>query len=177
MSGPFEEGGIDAELLGRLLDRYGAALALYAAQWTDSGDDCVQESFVELARQRTVPEHVVGWLYRVVKNRALNAARGARRRREREARSIADRFVIGQHPAVFDRSDANAIVEALDHLVAGDREVIVMRIWGGLTFEEIAAALSISISSAHRQYVRALKELRQLLESTCSTDENRKSCH
>jgi len=177
MSGPFEEGGIDAELLGRLLDRYGSALALYAAQWTDLADDCVQESFVELARQRTVPEYVVGWLYRVVKNRALNAARGARRRREREARSIADRFVIDQQPAIFDRGDSVAVIEALDHLEAGDREIIAMRVWGGLTFEEIAAALSISVSSAHRQYGRSLEKLRQLLESTCSTNKNRKSLH
>jgi RNA polymerase sigma-70 factor (ECF subfamily) len=177
MSGPFEESGIDAELLGRLLDRHGSALALYAAQWTDSADDCVQEAFVELARQRTVPEYVVGWLYRVVKNRALNAARGARRRREREAQSIADRFVIDQQPAVFDRSEGTAVVEALEHLETGDREMIVMRIWGGLTFEEIATALSISVSSAHRQYGRSLEKLRQLLESTCSTNKNRKSFH
>ncbi len=175
MSGPFEEGAIDAELLGRLLDRHGRALALYASQWTDSPDDCVQEALVELARQRAVPEHVVGWLYRVVKSRALNAARGARRRHERESRSIARRFEVSRQPASFDRGDATAVVEALDHLETGDREVIVMRIWGGLTFDEIAAALSTSISSAHRQYGRALEKLRQLLESTCSTEENRKN--
>ncbi len=69
-------GPIDAEQLGRLLDEHGAALALYASQWTDSADDCVQEALVELARQRQAPDHIVAWLYRVVKNRALNAARG-----------------------------------------------------------------------------------------------------
>ena len=85
-------GPIDAEQLGRLLDEHGAALALYAAQWTDAADDCVQEALVELARQRQSPEHVVAWLYRVVKHRALNAARGDRRRRERESRAMAERF-------------------------------------------------------------------------------------
>src|SRR5438874_10860712 len=69
-------GPIDAELLGRLLDEHGPALALYAAQWTDATDDCVQEAIIELARQPKSPQHVVAWLYRVVKNRALNAARG-----------------------------------------------------------------------------------------------------
>jgi RNA polymerase sigma-70 factor (ECF subfamily) len=135
----------------------------------------VQEAFVELARQRTAPRHVVGWLYRVVKNRALNAARGSRRRREREARSIAGRFVINQHPATFNRCDSVAVVEALDQLAGNDREVIVMRIWGGLTFEEIAAAHSIAVSSAHRQYARGLESLRQLLEPTCSSEKNRKT--
>jgi RNA polymerase sigma-70 factor (ECF subfamily) len=130
---------------------------------------------VELARQRAVPDHVIGWLYRVVKNRALNAARAARRRRERETRSIAGRFVIDRHPAAFDRGEASMIVEALDRLATDDRELVVMRIWGGLTFEEIAAARSISVSSAHRLYCRSLENLRQLLESKCSTETNRKT--
>jgi RNA polymerase sigma-70 factor (ECF subfamily) len=175
MSGPFEEGAIDAELLGRLLDRHGAALALYAAQWTETPEDCVQEAFVELARQRVLPEHVVGWLYRVVKNRALNMARGARRRREREARSIAGRFVIDQSPATFDQGDKATLVEALDHLAAADRELIVLRIWGGLTFEEIASAHSVAVSTAYRQYLQALESLRQILEPTCSSETNRKT--
>jgi RNA polymerase sigma-70 factor (ECF subfamily) len=173
MSGPFEEGAIDADVLGKLLDRHGPAMALYAAQWTDAADDCVQEALVELARQRTAPVHIVAWMYRVVKHRALNAARGERRRREREARSIAGRFVVSHQPAALDRSDSIALVDALDHLETGEREVVVMRIWSGLTYDEIAAALSISISSAHRQFERALAKLRQLLESPCPTNENR----
>jgi RNA polymerase sigma-70 factor (ECF subfamily) len=173
MSGPTEEGTIGAELLGQLLDRHGPALALYAAQWTNSADDCVQEAFVELARQRQAPQHVVAWLYRVVRNRALNAARGARRRRNRETRSVAGRFVATGQSASFDRIESLAVVEALDHLETNDREIVVMRVWSGLTYEEIATALSISTSSAHRQYERALEKLRQLLESPCSTNENR----
>jgi RNA polymerase sigma-70 factor (ECF subfamily) len=173
MSRPTEEGAIDADLLGRLLDRHGPALALYAAQWTEAADDCVQEAFVELARQRHAPQHVVAWLYRVVKNRALNAARGARRRRERETQSIAERFPVTQQSSSFDRTESLAVVEALDRLETGDREIIMMRIWSGLTYEEIATALSISTSSAYRQYERALEKLRPLLESPCSTNENR----
>lgn len=175
MSRSFEEGAIDAELLGQLLDQHGAALALYAAQWTDSPEDCVQEALVELARQPTAPDHIIGWLYRVVKNRALNAARGARRRRERETRSIAGRFEITTQPASLDRDDTADMLEALDELEPGDREIVVMRIWGGLTFEEIAKSLAISVTSAHRHYGQALLKLRQKMESTCSTETNQKT--
>jgi DNA-directed RNA polymerase specialized sigma24 family protein len=35
-------------------------------------DDCVQEALVELARQRQSPEHVLAWLYRVVKVEQMN---------------------------------------------------------------------------------------------------------
>ena len=38
------------ELIGRLLDRHGAALELYARQLCQCPDDCVQEALVELAR-------------------------------------------------------------------------------------------------------------------------------
>jgi RNA polymerase sigma-70 factor (ECF subfamily) len=168
-------GPIDAEQLGQLLDEHGPALALYAAQWTDSADDCVQEALVELARQAQRPEHVVGWLYRVVKHRALNAARGERRRKEREARAMTDRFAVTASSAAFDTFDAMAASDVLAQLEAEERELVVMRIWGGLTFDEIAIVLAISTSTAFRQYERALTKLRNLLESPCSTNKNQTS--
>ena len=92
-----------------------------------------------------------------MKHRALNAARGARRRREREARAMADRFAVSQQSAAFDRADAIAAVEALEQLEPGERELVVMRIWGGLTYDEIAVALGhldIERSSAIRASTR-----------------------
>jgi RNA polymerase sigma factor (sigma-70 family) len=163
-------GPIDAELLGRLLDEHGAALALYASQWTDSADDCVQEGLIELARQREVPNQIVPWLYRVVKNRALNAARSERRRRQRESRAMAERF-----GPTYDCADSLSAVEALGQLEESDRELVVMRIWGGLKYDEIAAALAISTSTAHRQYERALSKLRKIMESPCSTNTSRQN--
>jgi RNA polymerase sigma factor (sigma-70 family) len=167
---------IDAELLGRLLEERGPALALYAAQWTDAADDCVQEALVELARQPAMPKHVVAWLYRVVKNRALNAARGARRRRDRETQAITARLVDPQQRTAFDRDAANEAVEALRQLDSDERELIIMRIWGGLTFDEIGETLAISTATAHRHYMRAITKLRTMLESPCSTNiDQRKS--
>jgi RNA polymerase sigma-70 factor (ECF subfamily) len=165
MNGPMEDRPATAELLGRLLDQHGPALAMYAARWTDAPDDCVQEALVELARQPKLPESIVAWLYKVVKNRALNVARGARRRREREARVAENRL------AGATRQDALlsvTIVDVLDQLAEQDREIVVMRIWGGLTFEEIAAALTVSASTAHRTYQLALSRLRDHLEPPCS---------
>jgi RNA polymerase sigma-70 factor (ECF subfamily) len=166
-------GPIDAEKLGRLLDEHGSALALYAAQWTDAPDDCVQEALVELARQRQSPEHVVAWLYRVVKHRALNAARGDQRRRDRELQAMAERFPEIDKSASLDGDDAIAAVDALVQLEPDERELVVMRIWGNLTYEEIGAALNISTATAYRQYVRALNKLRKLLESPCTTNKKR----
>jgi RNA polymerase sigma-70 factor (ECF subfamily) len=75
----------------------------------------------------------------------------------------------------FDQYDALAVAEALEKLESNDREIVVTRIWGGLMYEEIAAALSLSVSSVHRHYFQALQQLRQILESPCSTKESRRS--
>jgi len=172
MNGPTNERPASAELLGRLLDEHGASLALYAAQWTNSADDCVQEALVELARQPAAPEHVVAWLFRVVKHRALNAARGARRRRERETRVAEARLQVTDGHAA-DALNATIVADALAGLAANEREIVIMKIWAGLTFEQIAAALSISTSTAHRKYQLALISLRERLEPSCSTNTNK----
>ncbi|MFV2068691.1 MAG: RNA polymerase sigma factor [Pirellulales bacterium] len=75
---------MDAGRLAELVDAHAAALELFASRWTAAPEDCVQEAFVELARQTSEPENVGAWLFRVVRNRALNVARSDRRRRERE---------------------------------------------------------------------------------------------
>ena len=164
---------IDAQQLGRLLDEHGSALALYAAQWTDMPDDCVQEALVELAKQRQPPEHVVAWLYRVVKHRALNLARGDRRRRERESRAMAERLSGKENSVAFGGDELSAATDALLQLELGERELVIMRIWGNLTYDEIGAAFNVSTATAFRQYERALMKLRNILESPCTTNKNR----
>ena len=166
-------GAIDAELLGRLLDEHGPALALYAAQWTDAADDCVQEALIELARQHQTPQHVTAWLYRVVKNRALNQARGERRRRERELQAMAVRLAQSRDTSIEVTADTAS--EALLELDASERELIIMRVWGNLKFEEIAGALNTSVSTAYRNYKQALLNLRKLLETPCTTSNHKKT--
>ena len=51
-----------------------------ARQWCAEPEDVVQEAFLKLAGQSKEPDDVVAWLYRVVRNGALDAAKLARRR-------------------------------------------------------------------------------------------------
>src|SRR5256885_68978 len=63
-----------------------AGLALYARQWHDaaSADDVVQEALSALLTQRTTPNDPVAWMFRAVRNAAIDEARSASRRRRRE---------------------------------------------------------------------------------------------
>jgi RNA polymerase sigma-70 factor (ECF subfamily) len=154
------------ELIGRLLDEHGAALELYARQLCDTAEDCVQEALVELARQPRTPEEVLPWLYRVTRNKAISASRSARRRRRRE-REVAQRRAVWFAPSPGDAVDAASATAALESLAAHDREVVVARLWGGLTFAEIGRLTGTSDSTAHRRYESALASLREKLGVSC----------
>jgi len=43
------------------------------------------------------------------------------------------------------------------------REIVIPRIWGGLTFDEIAALTGDSRTTVHRRYGEALETLREKL--------------
>jgi len=149
----------------RLLDRYGPPLLLYARQWCDAPEDVVQEAFLKLVSLRTPPRSAVPWLYRVVRNAALDARKAARRRQRRE--SAAARSASWFVEPVMDGLDAAAAVAALQRLPAEERETIVARLWGGLSFEEIAEVAGCSASTAFRRYSAGLDALRRELGVPC----------
>jgi RNA polymerase sigma factor (sigma-70 family) len=151
---------IGPESLGRLFDEQAPVLALYARQWCESPEDVVQDAFVKLARLRTPPERAIPWLFRVVRNGAINAARGDRNRRRREARSSGAEAWFS---ADEDRIDARRAAELLAELDLETREVIIARFWGGLGFEEIARLQGCSPATAHRRYRAGLVSLNERL--------------
>ncbi len=54
-----------------------------------------------------------------------------------------------------------------DNLPAEQREVIVARLWGGLTLDEIAVMVGCSVSSAHRRFEAGIAVLRERLGESC----------
>jgi RNA polymerase sigma-70 factor (ECF subfamily) len=152
---------IDPTVLGRLYRQHAPALRLYARQWGGGGEDLVQNAFVHLAKQTTPPEQVLPWLYRVVRNEALSAYRSAARRRQREQRASAPEAWFS---AADDRLDSNEAARLLADLPLEMREVIVARVWGGLTFEAISRLVGCSLPTAHRRYQTGLIQLRERLE-------------
>jgi RNA polymerase sigma factor (sigma-70 family) len=153
---------VTPEQLGRWLDEHGPALVLFARQWCRSPDDVVQEAFVYLARQPAAPDNLAAWLYRVVRNGSLSAARseGRRRRHEAAASAVRSWFMPARDTAL----DGEAAAGALVRLPLEEREVIVAHLWGGLTFAEIGEVVGISSSTAHRRYESGLKQLREWLQ-------------
>jgi RNA polymerase sigma factor (sigma-70 family) len=151
--------------LARLIDANAAGLVLFARQWCEAPEDVVQEAFLKLVRQRRPPVDEVAWLYRVVRNGALDQGKMARRRRRRE--SAAARPVRWFVEPEVEGLEAETAVAALERLAPEQREVIVAHHWGGLSFEQIAAVAGCSASTAFRRYTAGVEDLRKPLGVIC----------
>jgi RNA polymerase sigma-70 factor (ECF subfamily) len=149
---------------GRLADR-APALILFARQWCVAPEDIVQDAFLKLLGQSPPPRDVVAWLYKVVRNAALDAGKMDRRRQRREV--AAARPVGWFVEPDIDGLSAETAVAALQRLPDEQREVIVARLWGGLSFEQIAEVSGCSASTAFRRFGAGIDSLRQELGASC----------
>jgi len=164
---------ITAKELANLLDLHADSLRLFARQWSNSPDDCVQEAFVALATQKQSPESQLGWLYQVVRRRAINDLRGSVRRFDRE-QSVARPDVSESNPITNLElvEEQQQLQPGLDSLPPDSRELIVLRIWSGLKWREIGDIIGCSSSAAQRRYTTALELMKQKLDKRCLTKRN-----
>jgi RNA polymerase sigma factor (sigma-70 family) len=163
---------ISPQLLSRLLRQHGPALVLYARQWCRVPEDVVQEAFVRLVEQERMPDNPVGWLYRVVRNGALNAARASDRRNRHESEAA------GRFKPWFEQSDDQLLdgrdaTEALQQLPDTLREIVIARLWGGLSFDDIAELSGVSAATTFRRYRAGLEALRERLGIPCREDQTK----
>lgn len=156
-----------AQQFAALIDEYSAVLVLSARSWCATPEDAVQDAFCRLAAQRTPPDDPAAWLFTAVKNAAVDRGRSESRRKRRE--QIAARPQAWFYEPAVDNLDAEAAVAALESLPVELREAIIARLWGGLTFEQIAAAYGCSLTTAHRRYEAGIAALREALGEPCPT--------
>ncbi len=156
----------DADSWTDWLDRHGPALVLLARQWVASradAEDVVQEAFVRFWRTRERVADPPAYLFGCVKHVALDSLRG----RARQARREQARARPEAEPLFEDRleqDERRLLIEvALGELPAEQAEVLVMKIWGGLTFPQIAAALEKPANTVTSRYRYALARLREQL--------------
>ncbi len=153
---------MESDLLARLFDEHGPALVLYARQWSVVPEDVVQEAMIQLFRQKEPPDDPVGWLFRVVRNGAISQARQHARRRRREE-ATAKLRTPWFHESSEARLAAEEATQALKRLPPDERETLVARLWGGLSFEQVGRLTGVSTSTAHRRYEAGLNRLRRLM--------------
>jgi RNA polymerase sigma-70 factor (ECF subfamily) len=97
----------------------------------------------------------------VIRNQAFANRRSQIRRRRREALAV-------QEASWFSRADDQVDAQEATRRLAESplelRDVIVARLWGGLTFAEVAELVGCSLATAQRRYQTGLAELKERLE-------------
>ncbi|MGH2976194.1 MAG: RNA polymerase sigma factor [Solirubrobacterales bacterium] len=145
-----------------IVRRYGKPLTRYAGAIVGPrAEDVTQDAFSKalLALRRDGAEiELRPWLFRIVRNTALNDLRDSPPSAEALAEEIAD----GGSPAeVLERREELAdLMRRLQSLPEAQRAAIVMRELEGLSHEEIAAALGLSGGAARQAIFRARRALR-----------------
>jgi RNA polymerase sigma-70 factor, ECF subfamily len=134
---------------------YGRALGLSHSE----AEDVVQETFVALlARADDPPEKPEHYCVRTFRNQALNYRRSLFRRLVREFES-SRWFERGTDESPRER----AAMKCLADLPPLQREVIVLKIWHGFTFEEVGELLEVSPNTAAGRYRYGVEKMRACL--------------
>ena len=159
--------GGDRRAFEELFHRHGPRLYGYFRRHGLSeqhAQDLVQQTFLHLHRARADFREgatLRPWLYTI----ASNVRRMHFRTKGRKPETALDPDV---HPPAVD-PDASTVQErlvrrALDQLDAGQRDVLVLHWYEGLSYPEVAQVLGISPSAAKVRAHRAMKRLKSMLE-------------
>ncbi|MGA3268420.1 MAG: sigma-70 family RNA polymerase sigma factor [Verrucomicrobiota bacterium] len=153
--------------LERLYDEHAQALYAFLLNLTrDDADtrDLLQEIFVKLARDEKLlsnVRHERAFLIRLAHNAAIDLIR-RRGTRERTRDNFAAEFSSPFAPASDPDEEtfrAN-LSAALAELPPDQCAVVHLKLWEGLTFEQIAAALELSPNTAASRYRYGIDKLR-----------------
>ena len=146
------------------LEEHAPKFLLFARQKARSeadAQDLMQEAIVEAAQRN-------GWagppapalVFATIHRRAIDWARREDRRAAREAATVETGPWFDTTPEQRER--AAIIQDIMRKLPSIYREVITLKLWGELTFAEIAESLDIPANTAASRYRYGLEELRKL---------------
>lgn len=175
-----DPGGPPPDPWGRLEEIFRstyAELCTYARRYVDddaTAEDVVQEVFAAVwgnREDRPLADVGPAYLYRAVRNRALNRVRDGERTESLDAPEAPDAETsLGTRDLRRRREVAAAVDEAIDDLPPRCRQVFLLVRERGLSYREAAERLDLSLSTVETQMARALRRLRDSLAPLLAED-------
>jgi RNA polymerase sigma-70 factor, ECF subfamily len=139
-----------------------------------TADDLTQETFVKVSRalaKGTMPEHFRGWLYQIARNTTIDFLKESRRFVPLED------SIIYREAGKSESSDSgdtefrkqlfSYTLKVIETMPAEDREALTLTELDGLSREELAGELGISLTAAKSRVHRARAKLRKTVEECC----------
>ena len=152
--------------LERLYNEFSQQLFVCALAVTGSPDlaeDAVQDAFCRLLRHDRVPRNLKAYVFRSVRNAAVDLIR-----RDKPMRACTDDYIFNSSRNPREEAARiqfqRMVAQALRTLSEDERETIILHLYVELTYREIAELRSRSINTIVSWYQRGLVKLRACLE-------------
>ena len=149
------------------------APALFCFLWRLTGSesetkDALQEIFVRLARQPKMLEGVVAprsYLFRLAHRLVIDRYRRESVRRKTDDRAGREAETMAAPESLADdQAWARTLMQtSLAALPPEQKAVVILKVWEGMTFAEIAEVLDIPANTAASRYRYAIDKLREAL--------------
>ncbi len=151
------------------------SFALFLSGDSALADDITSETFVRVwtARDAVRIETARAYLFAIARNLYLDALR--RRRPLAPVDESLPDAAPGPHAEAEGRSELRAVLAALQRLPEVDRAALVMRAQDGTPYEEIAAALGLSVAAAKVKVHRARLRLAEARRGRPTLSDTRRS--
>ena len=131
---------------------YAAALAI--TRNSAQAEDCVHEGLIAVANLETPPENLAAYLYTVVRNKALHSVKQSQR-----VETLDDDFT-----APTDDAEMAILIDQVKthirQLGIDEQQVIMLKLFAELTFDEIATIMAASPNTVASWYRRGLAKLK-----------------
>jgi RNA polymerase sigma-70 factor (ECF subfamily) len=141
-------------------------LALAITRCPARAEDAVQDAFARLWKSQARPDgDLVPYVFAAVRNAALDQLRRQEPMATAEPASIFNGLVSDPASEAITAEEHGLVRRAVDALPEPEREAVVMRVYGGLTFDEMARALGEPLQTVASRYRRALEKLSERIKA------------
>ncbi|OUU38672.1 MAG: hypothetical protein CBC16_08530 [Verrucomicrobia bacterium TMED56] len=146
--------------------RHGSKLLLFARQQArnpNDAEDLLQEAFVRMWRlYGHTGDLSPGLVYRAIRRLAIDWARSLDRRVVREQRTYELSPLSSAFEDNLEKDERQkALLQCVDRLPDEQKEVITLKVWGELTFDEISRTLDLSLNTVASRYRYGLQKLKE----------------
>lgn len=133
-------------------------------QTNHTEENCANQFASLIARSH--PENLKAYLFQAVRHAAIDIRRGNKRKQESNISFFENEPLDTQSPvhSAELNEQTNQIQSAIDELEESDREIILLKIYSGFTFEKIGEITQTSANTIATRYRRLLVKMKSVLE-------------